>query len=279
MSLASLSRRLPGKRAFITGGGSGLGLEFARALAAEGWAVGLFDLDPARLVKAEEELSNNGARVYAFPGDVRLPDELTVAVNSFADIVGGLDLMINNAGVACAGSIIETSLEDWRWIVDINVLGVVNGCRAGVPQLQRSGRGILLNVSSAAAFVSAPFMAPYNATKAAVLSIAESLAAELSSAGIQVSVAMPGFMNTALLETARGPDRERAIAEDLMRNSRYTAAAGARDILLGAARGDLYIVLPKAMRNVWRFKRWLPDIFVRQFPHLRERFMSKARGE
>ena len=72
-----------------------------------------------------------------------------------------------------------------------------------------------------------------------------------------------------------GPERERAIAEQTMRNSRYTATEGARDILLGAARGDLYIVLPKAMRNVWRFKRWLPDIFVRQFTHLRERFMSK----
>jgi len=279
MSLASLSARLPGKRAFITGAGSGLGLEFARALVGEGWAVGLFDVDPSRLAKAEEELSMQGARVHAFPGDVRDHGELTVAVNSFADIVGGLDLMINNAGVACAGSLLETPPEDWRWIVDINVLGVVNGCRAGVPHLQRSGRGILINVASAAAFVSAPFMTPYNATKAAVLSIGESLAAELSGAGIQVSVAMPGFMNTSLLETARGPDREREIAEVSMRNSRYTAAAGARDILLGAARGDMYIVLPKAMRNVWRFKRWLPDIFVRQFPHLRDRFMSKARGE
>ena len=279
MSLAPLSKRLPGKRAFITGAGSGLGLEFARALVADGWAVGLFDFDPAKLVKAEEELSNTGARVHAFPGDVRDDGELTVAVNSFADIVGGLDLMINNAGVACAGSLLEIKTEDWRWIVDINLLGVVHGCRAGVPHLQRSGRGILINIASAAAFVSPPFMAPYNATKAAVLSIGESLSAELSGTGIQVSVAMPGFMLTNLLETARGPDRERTIANDLMRNSRYTAAQGARDILLNAARGELYIVLPKAMRNVWRFKRWLPDIFVRQFPHLRDRFMSKAQGK
>src|SRR5262249_46980107 len=123
-SLSSLSLRLPGKRAFITGGGSGLGLEFARALAAEGWAIGLFALDAARVVKAEEELSNAGATVQAFPGDVRHQDELTVAVNSFADIVGGLDLMINNAGVACAGSLLEMPPDDWRWIVDINLHGV-----------------------------------------------------------------------------------------------------------------------------------------------------------
>jgi NAD(P)-dependent dehydrogenase (short-subunit alcohol dehydrogenase family) len=236
----------------------------------------LFDFDPSRLVKAEEEIAAMGAPVHAFPGDVREYDELAVAINSFADVCGGLDLMINNAGVACAGSLLETPLENWRWIVDINLLGVVNGCRAGVPQLQRTGRGILLNIASAAAFVSPPFTTPYNATKAAVLSISESLAPELSSSGIQVSVAMPGFMNTALLETARGPERERAIAVESMRKSRYTAAMGARDILRETARGELYIVLPKGMRNVWRFKRWLPDIFTRQFPHLRERFFSKA---
>jgi NAD(P)-dependent dehydrogenase (short-subunit alcohol dehydrogenase family) len=279
MSLAALSERLPGRRAFITGGGSGLGFEFARVLAAEGWALGLFDVDAGRLVKAEEELTNRGAKVQAFPGDVRQHDELAVAINSFADIAGGLDLMINNAGVACAGGLLETPPEDWRWIVDINILGVVNGCRASVPHLQRSGKSILLNIASAAAFVSPPFSTPYNATKAAVLSISESLAPELVAAGIQVSVAMPGFMQTALLETARGPERERAIADESMRKSRYTAAAGARDILIGAARGDIYIVLPKPMRNVWRFKRWLPDIFVRQFPHLRERFFSRARRE
>lgn len=278
MSTRSISARLPGRRAFITGAGSGLGLEFARVLAAEKWSLGLFDVDPSRLVKAEEEIAAMGVNVQAFPGDVRQYDELAVAINAFADNVGGLDLMINNAGVACAGSLLETPLDDWRWILEVNVLGVVNGCRAGVPHLQSTGRGILLNVASAAAFVSPPFTTPYNATKAAVLSISESLSPELKNSSIQVSVAMPGFMNTSLLETARGPERERAVASESMRKSRYTADMGARDILAEAARGELYIVLPKAMKNVWRFKRWLPDIFTRQFPHLRERFFAKAGG-
>src|SRR5689334_11617169 len=131
MTKRSISTRLPGRRAFITGAGSGLGLEFARALAVEHWSLGLFDVDPSRLVKAEEEIAALGARVvHAFPGDVREYDELAVAVNSYADIAGGLDLMINNAGVACAGNLLETPLDDWRWILDVNILGVVNGCRA-----------------------------------------------------------------------------------------------------------------------------------------------------
>jgi NAD(P)-dependent dehydrogenase (short-subunit alcohol dehydrogenase family) len=276
-SLTELSRRFPGKRAFITGAGNGLGLELARALANDGWSLGLFDVDLSRLTTVEAELINSGAQVLAYPGDVTHFEELVVAVNSFAAVSGGMDLMINNAGVACAGSLLETSLADWRWIVDINFLGVVNGCRAGVPHLQRAGHGILLNVSSAAAFVCAPFMTPYNATKAAVVAVSESLSAELASVGIQVSVAMPGFIRTELLATARGPDRERHIADQLMKDSRYTAAQCAQDILHAAGKRELYIVLPKSMHRVWRFKRWMPQIFVRQFPHLRERFSGKPR--
>jgi NAD(P)-dependent dehydrogenase (short-subunit alcohol dehydrogenase family) len=275
-SFTELSRRFPGKRAFITGAGSGLGLELARALASEGWSLGLFDVDLSRLTTVEAELIDRGAKVLAYPGDVTHFEELVVAVNSFAAVSGGMDLMINNAGVACAGSLLETSLEDWRWIVNINLLGVVNGCRAGVPHLQRAG-GILLNISSAAAFVCAPFMTPYNATKAAVVAVSESLSAELASAGIQVSVAMPGFMQTELLATARGPERERHIADQLMKNSSYTSTQCALDILHAAGKRELYIVLPKSIRRVWRFKRWLPQIFVRQFPHLRERLSGKAK--
>ncbi|MBC7983467.1 MAG: SDR family NAD(P)-dependent oxidoreductase [Candidatus Obscuribacterales bacterium] len=276
LSLAALNRRLPGRRAFITGSGSGLGLELARVLAKEGWALGLFDVDLTRLTNAEAELTAAGARVQAFPGDVTQCDELTVAVNSFADNVGGLDLMINNAGVACAGGLLETRLEDWRWIIDINVLGVVHGCRAGVPHLQRGGTGILLNVASAAAFISPPFLTPYNTTKAAVVAISESLAGELTHVGIQVSVAMPSFMQTQLLSTARGPERELEIGKQIMRNSHYTVQTAAREMLLAAAHGDLYIVLPKAMRSVWRLKRWWPQWFTRKFPHMRERAIARA---
>jgi len=274
-SLAALNHRFPGKRAFITGSGSGLGFAMARALAQEGWQLGLFDIDPSRLVAAEEELTAMGARVHAFPGDVTQGHELTVAVNLFADNAGGLDIMVNNAGVACAGGLLETPMDDWRWIIDINVLGVVNGCRAGVPHLQRSGNGVLLNIASAAAFVSPPFLTPYNTTKAAVVAISESLAAELMPAGIQVSVAMPSFMRTQLLSTARGPERERKIGEQLINNSKYSPEQCACDILRHAAEGDLYIVLPKPLRKVWRLKRWWPQWFTRKFPHLRERFLSR----
>ena len=176
---ARLARRFPAKRAFITGASSGLGLELARALGRDGWTLGLFDRNVERLAHVEEELSNAGLTVLAYPGDVTNADELTVAVNSFAATHDGLDVMVNNAGVAGSGTLMEVPLEDWRWIVDINFMGVVHGARAAIPHLQRNGSGLLINVASAAAFAAAPGMISYNATKAAVLSLSETLRGEL----------------------------------------------------------------------------------------------------
>src|ERR1044071_1757117 len=125
---ARLAARFPRKRAFITGASSGLGLELTRALAEDGWSLGLFDRNVERLAKVEAEFSDRGVPLLAYPGDVTHADELTVAVNSFAAGHDGLDVMINNAGVAGSGDFMEIALEDWRWIVDINLMGVVHGC-------------------------------------------------------------------------------------------------------------------------------------------------------
>jgi len=171
-------------------------------------------------------------------------------------------VMINNAGVAASGSLMDISVEDWRWIVDINFMGVVHGCRAAVPHLQRNGSGLLLNVASAAAFVAAPGMSSYSATKAAVLSLSETLSAELRSTGIQVSVLMPSFFKTGLLESFRGNEESRAFATRLMERATITAADIARDALSMAANGKTHIVLPGESRRLWRLKRWLPAVFV-----------------
>jgi len=266
-----LNARFPRKRAFITGAGSGLGLELARALAGDGWALGLFDRNLERLTEVEGTLSAAGIPVLAYPGDVTQPDELTVAVNSFAATHNGLDVMINNAGVACSGTLMEVPLEDWRWIIDINLMGVVHGCRAAVPHLERNNAGLLINVASAAAFVSAPGMAPYNTTKAAVLSLSETLAGELQASGIQVSVVLPTYFKTALLESARGPDEARVRAAGYMENSGYLVAEVARDVLTFAGAGKLYIPLPKSTRSLWRKKRWMPESFLKHVAKVRGR--------
>ena len=269
-----LARRFPSRRAFITGASSGLGLELARALGDDGWTLGLFDRNVERLAHVEEELCGKGLTALAYPGDVINADELTVAVNSFAATHDGLDVMVNNAGVAGSGTLMEVSLEDWRWIVDINFMGVVHGARAAIPHLQRNGSGLLINVASAAAFASAPGMISYNATKAAVLSLSETLSGELAASSTQVSVVMPTFVPTNLIESFRGPAEARASATQALRDSKYLATDAARDILLQAGEGRLYIVLPASARMLWRLKRWAPRFFLRRVLALREKMRA-----
>lgn len=271
LQFPQLASRFPRKRVFITGAGSGLGLELARALAKDGWSLGLFDHNLERLTTVEGDLSAAGVAVLAYPGDVTHASELTVAVNSFAATHDGLDLMINNAGVASSGTLMEISLEDWQWIIGINFMGVVHGCRAAVPHLQRNGTGLLINVASAAAFASVPGMGSYSATKAAVLSLSETLCGELRPSGTQVSVVMPTFFKSSLLDSFRGPDEARATAATLMKNSRYQSADTARDLLQLAGAGKTYIVLPKSARALWRLKRWMPEVFLRKAVSIRER--------
>lgn len=271
-----LAARFPRKRAFITGAGSGLGFALTQALARDGWSLGLFDHNLARLTEVEGALSATGVAVLAYPGDVTHADELTVAVNTFATGNDGLDVMINNAGVSCAGTLMETPLADWHWIVGINLMGIVHGSRAAIPHLQRNGSGLLINVASAAAFASAPGMIAYNATKAAALSISETLCGELRAVGTQVSVVMPTFFRSGLLESFRGSDERRQQAERAMAQSTYTVDQVAHDVLTQAGAGRTYIVLPRSARWLWRFKRWMPGRFLKTVVAIRERMRRQA---
>lgn len=268
--LTRLARRFPRKRAFITGAGSGLGLELTRILAREGWALGLFDRNVERLAAVEADLSGEGLSLTAYPGDVTHADELTVAVNSFAAGNDGLDVIINNAGAGAYGTLMELSTEDWRWSIDVDLMGTVHGCRAAIPHLQRNGHGLIVNVASAAAFAALPGTIAHNATKAAVLALSETLRGELRSAGTQVSIAMPALFHTSLLESMRGPAGLRVLAAKLMRSSDYHAADAARDILDRAAAGSTYIVLPRSMQRWWWMKRWMPELYLRRVRRRRD---------
>jgi NADP-dependent 3-hydroxy acid dehydrogenase YdfG len=271
MHFSRLAQRFPRKRAFITGAGSGLGLAFAKALARDGWALGLFDHNLERLTAVEGELAAAGVKVLAYPGDVTHADELTVAVNTFASTCNGLDFMINNAGVAVSGNVMDTALEHWRWIIDINLMGVVHGCRAAIPHLQRNDSGLLLNVASSASFACAPGMACYNATKAAVVALSETLASELRNSHTQVTVAMPAFFRSNLLESHRGDHNTLGTARRLMERSQLDAERVAEQILERVGAGKTYVVLPASARMLWRIKRLSPTLFLSTLALLRER--------
>ncbi len=189
-------------RIFITGGGSGLGRAIALRYARARWRVAVGDVD--------------GARALGLDCDVRDEGRLRAAAAALDDRWGGVDVVVNNAGVAMAGAIDEVTIDDWRWIIDVNLLGVVRGCRVFTPVLARQGRGRFVNVASMAGLLDMPFMSGYNATKAAVVSLSETLENELRDRGIGVTVVCPSFFKTNLGDSFKAADpRFRAVMDRL----------------------------------------------------------------
>ena len=272
-----LSRRFPSKRAFITGAASGLGLSLAQLLARDGWSLGVLDIDRDGLERAVVQLGGAGAAVVtAYAGDVASHDVVASAVTRFAAAHHGLDVMVNNAGVAVAGSVEATPVDDWNWIVGINLLGVVWGCRTALPLMKQQGSGLVFNIASSAGFAAAPQMSAYNATKAGVIALSETLASEVAGTGLQVSCAMPGFFRTHLLDHMRAPPEENRLAHRIMDSSGHDPDEAALALLAAVAAGDLYVVWPPEYRWAWRLKRWFPHWFLRRVQSFRDAQARKA---
>ncbi|MEP6483106.1 MAG: SDR family oxidoreductase [Rudaea sp.] len=253
------------RRVLITGAGSGLGRALAFCFAENGWRVACADI---RLDRAEDTvrlITEFGVGAMALKVDVgddasveEMRDEILAAWD-------GVDAVINNAGVASAGPLTQVSLDDWRWTMNINLMGVVRGCKAFVPILLEQGRGFIVNIASFAGIANAPRMAAYSASKAAVISLSESLRGEFAISGkdVKISVVCPAFFPTALMESARAPEPDKNAAKKLMATSGDTADSVAQNIYRGMMRGDFLILPTKAETTRWRMKRFFPNTFFR----------------
>ena len=278
-TLARLGARFSRKRALVTGGASGLGYATAAWLAQGGWHLALLDRDAVRLGEAAPALTALGAATVSIHGlDVSDDAALRRAVDEFAGSHGGLDFALNAAGVAVAGRFLETPPADWEWILRINLLGVANSCRAELPHMLAAGGGLIVNVASAAGFVSGADMSAYNASKAGVVSLSETLDQEHRRDRVQVVAAMPGFFRTRLLEQARAPAAALHTARKIMLGSNLEAEPVALEILERAARGQRHIVLPREYRLLWRCKRAAPGLFQRFMIRFREQKEAAARA-
>jgi len=256
--------RLEGVRAVITGAGSGLGREFAISLARRGCRVGVTDI---RLERAEETLrlvEDNGGSGEAVEVDVSDPTSVEAMATRFCDSWGGVDLLINNAGVASAGEMGEIPLEDWYWQYSVNLWGVVYGCHYFVPRMKRQGSGHILNVASSAGLLSLLEMSPYNTTKAAVISLSETLRAELAPAGIGVTVLCPMFFNTNLLQNWKYTNEfERELAHTAFDYARMGAGQVAEAGLRAVEKNRLYCIPQMSGVLLWHAKRARPELFYR----------------
>lgn len=274
MSL-SLTNRFPRRRAFITGAASGLGLAFCRHLAADGWTLGLADIDEDGLSDVAKELETLGATAHTFQLDVSDGAAFQETADAFVEQAGGIDLVINNAGLGAGGKFEDTTLEDWNRVISVNLMGVVNGSKAFIPHLEASGGGHLMNIASIAAVAAAPRMSLYNVTKAGVRAFSETLYGELKDRGIHVSVVMPSFFQTNIGENLVGTKSAQAMTKVLLDRSDLTAEDVARHALEEAADETIHVIYPTWMsRVIWYWKRLFPSSYVRYLPN-REKEAAK----
>jgi NAD(P)-dependent dehydrogenase (short-subunit alcohol dehydrogenase family) len=200
---------LDGKRALVTGAGRGLGLAIAQLFAQRGARVALVDIDAATVEQAAREI---GADAIALRCDVTSPDEVQQAIAATVDAFGGLDVMVNNAGIEIGKPIPETSDEEFKRLLDINVAGVFYGIKYAIPALAQS-KGNIINMASLAGLGGVPLLGAYCASKAAVIRLTQTAAVELRDAGIRVNAICPAFIRTEMVErlvepfeTATGAD-------------------------------------------------------------------------
>jgi NAD(P)-dependent dehydrogenase (short-subunit alcohol dehydrogenase family) len=187
--------------AVVTGGGSGIGLATARLLAARGARVAVLDRDPAAAAAVD---------VLPLVADVGDEGSVGAAVAAAVDRLGGLDVLVNNAGIGAVGTVEDNPYEEWRRVLDVNLLGVVRASRAALPHLRRSRSAAIVNTCSIAATAGLPNRALYSATKGALLSLTLAMAADHVREGIRVNCVAPGTVDTPWVRRllAQAPDAQ-----------------------------------------------------------------------
>jgi len=253
------------RRVLITGAGSGLGRALAFCFAENGWRVACADIRLDRAKDTVRLITEFGVGAMAVKVDVSDDNSVEEMRDEILAAWDGVDVVINNAGVASAGDVAHTSLDDWRWTLNINLMGVVRGCHAFLPTLLEQGSGHIINIASFAGIANAPRMAAYSASKAGVISLSECLRGELAAAGsrVGVSVVCPAFFQTNLLEGSRLAESDKALVKKLMASAPENADAVAQRIYRGLQRREFLILPTKTEPMRWRIKRFFPGLFFR----------------
>ena len=194
------------KVAVVTGAASGIGLAATERFLAEGMKVVLADVERAALDREVSRLADAGGRVCGVECDVRDPESVADLAARTLSEFGGVHVVFNNAGVGPAGPMLDTKPADWRWIVDVNILGVAYGVTTFGPILEEAGEGHIINTASEAGLVTSAALGMYTATKHAVVGLSESLYRELEGTNVHVHCLCPNLVDTKIFESERNRD-------------------------------------------------------------------------
>jgi NAD(P)-dependent dehydrogenase (short-subunit alcohol dehydrogenase family) len=278
-AVARLSARHPARRILITGATSGSGEALAVLFGRHGWRVAVTGRNRERVALSAKKVRVAGGEVLEIELEVTRYDDFERAARRVAEAWGGLDILANNAGVAGGESIEDGSIDLWHRIIEINTFGVVYGCKAFVPVLRQSGGGHIVNIASVAAIVSAPEMASYNVSKAGVLSLSETLDAELAPHHIDVTVACPGVFQSELGGDGRVVASDNARMMKSLKREQETTNQTADDvvgqIVIDMARKRLYSIPGGDLRAQWIIKRISPEFSRRLIAFLYARRLWK----
>ncbi|NNF51841.1 MAG: SDR family NAD(P)-dependent oxidoreductase [Gammaproteobacteria bacterium] len=255
-----------GSTAVVTGGSSGLGRVLCLELARRGVSVAIADRDVGGAAETMALMPADLCELphFAVACDIRRNQDFLDLRNEIGERwQGRLNLLVNNAGIARAGDISQTSEDDWQLMLDTNLMGVIRGCRELLPVLRASGNGYIVNVASFAGLANAPGMISYNVAKAGVIALSESLRGELRPMGIGVSVACPAFFATNLLNDFNAPPEVTQKVQRMMQRSRVQGIDVATDIVYAIEHERFMVISHGEARRAYLLKRLLPEWFFK----------------
>ena len=250
------------RRVLITGAGSGLGQALALRYAKAGDRVACVDVSVERADVTACMLA--GTRHLSLGADVA-SDEAMETLRADIDAAwGGLDVLINNAGIASGGTMTDTTMDEWRRVIDVDLFGVARGCMQFLPGMLRQGSGHIINTSSFAGLAGAPGIMTYGVAKAGVVMLSEQMRAEVHARGVRVSVICPSFFRTNLMDSVIGTGSIKNVGLRLMETSPDSLDSVADNVFAAAQRGQFLILPTKHEPLRWRLKRWFPNFYFRQ---------------
>jgi len=278
-AVATLNSRYPARRILITGATSGSGEALALLFGRYGWRVAVTGRNRERVALSAKKVRAAGGQALEIDLEVTRYEDFEGAARQVAETWGGLDILVNNAGVAGGESIEDGSIDSWHRIIEINTFGVVHGCKAFAPILRESGGGHIVNIASSAAMVSPPEMASYNVSKAAVVSLSETLDAELAPHNIDVTVACPGVFQSELAGEGRVVASGNARMIKALRREQETTSQTAEDVIgrtvIDMAKRRLYSLPGGDLRAQRIIKRISPEFSCRLMAFLYTRRLWK----
>jgi NAD(P)-dependent dehydrogenase (short-subunit alcohol dehydrogenase family) len=254
------------QRVLITGAGSGLGQALAHRFAAAGAQVACVDINLDRVQGTLATLTGEGHAAYA--ADVGSDDAMDALAESVLAHWGVPDVLINNAGIASGGDVLEAPISEWRHLWEVNVLSVVRGTKLFLPAMLKRGSGHVVSTASFAGLAGAPGLMTYGVSKAAVVAFSEQLRAECHGTGVDVSVICPAFFKTNLMESTVGTEKIKHLGQKMMDRSPDSLDQVADRVFDGIKRRRFLILPTKREPMLWRLKRFLPERYFKELVKL-----------